>query len=1015
MDFFLYLFITIRNKRRVLELELFHLSGLLLLFLPLQLLNPLLSSNLTIMPSTSSSTSSSSVLTSSTSPGLKARMRKVLSKYKYKTSSPYKNENTYQQQNTCQNNTLPSIPISTVTSNSNANESLESLISSEDKDINVDEIDVDICINGGGPVGLFAAYLFLYQNRQLHQNQHFVRRLHTVYPVIEREDEDDEEDSINELKCEESFEEEDNKADQSESKTLHKNEKDFIDRKGKHTRLNQKSMNWMTMNQNLFDIPVLTNKSIRIFDKNPSRTNLSKALVLQSRTLELLYSCGLYSRFEPYFDRNAVLECHFFNLSPTLKVKVNAGLEHKSVIPYMAVIPQSETERILEEALWEEFGVKVERNMEMTDFVVESEINNLKKQKEISGVKCTYCKLQDFHVETKEKKKCLPSKLVVHAKFVLGCDGAHSFLRKRLGIEFEGEQIEGIFSMADVNLLVRENIENSLPITTFLETIENEEQKQEQKGEGEQESKEDRSIFDESKQNNNEKKELQEFVMKREGKALTPYNVSKSGSCLEIFLGFQGIAALFHMPKHGYSRIIVPNLEDFSSTKNSSSEDKTEKDPILIKVDKKISNHRNPTITNALSEQRQNDLYSNIHSFLKRHDNSFLSTNLEITDPTWITCFKIQERLASCYHNAKDSKPAEMAKRVFLCGDAAHVHSPLGGQGMNMGLGDVWNLTWKINYALYFLNNRNNKYIRPLISSEEEINRSSPFFGLTSSDTNNLQTVIDELLASYSIERRQVAQTILEGTTNGTKFIMYLTRLRIFIERQKKKSNFFFLFFFELFLRVLHMLLLYAVPFIFSPIIASSFSQLDIEYLSNCEEGSKKRKKSYLSAGQRVNTVGIVIKRNDKVGSQSIQRVSILRYLDTIHHLIVVFTECKRDATFTEKDFLEIANFPKVYARKMLFLDPNKQYSRNSSGEPLSFDGTYLCGSAATIISNRNEVLALRRIFGLPIHLNFLRQPKKRKPCPTFQPKQDNFSHEDIPFFFIIRPDGHLAYTNCIS
>ena len=34
--------------------------------------------------------------------------------------------------------------------------------------------------------------------------------------------------------------------------------------------------------------------------------------------------------------------------------------------------------------------------------------------------------------------------------------------------------------------------------------------------------------------------------------------------------------------------------------------------------------------------------------------------------------------------------------RVFLCGDAAHVHSPAGGQGMNTGLGDAFNLGWKL-------------------------------------------------------------------------------------------------------------------------------------------------------------------------------------------------------------------------------------------------------------------------------------------------------------------------------
>lgn len=56
----------------------------------------------------------------------------------------------------------------------------------------------------------------------------------------------------------------------------------------------------------------------------------------------------------------------------------------------------------------------------------------------------------------------------------------------------------------------------------------------------------------------------------------------------------------------------------------------------------------------------------------------------------WSTYFRIHHRCVTRMSQA----------RVFLAGDAAHIHSPFGGQGMNTGLQDAWNLAWKLDLAI---------------------------------------------------------------------------------------------------------------------------------------------------------------------------------------------------------------------------------------------------------------------------------------------------------------------------
>ena len=64
--------------------------------------------------------------------------------------------------------------------------------------------------------------------------------------------------------------------------------------------------------------------------------------------------------------------------------------------------------------------------------------------------------------------------------------------------------------------------------------------------------------------------------------------------------------------------------------------------------------------------------------------------NVRLYDPQWISAYRSHHRYASTFKEG----------RCFLAGDAAHIHSPVGAQGMNTGLQDAYNLAWKLALVL---------------------------------------------------------------------------------------------------------------------------------------------------------------------------------------------------------------------------------------------------------------------------------------------------------------------------
>jgi 2-polyprenyl-6-methoxyphenol hydroxylase-like FAD-dependent oxidoreductase len=63
---------------------------------------------------------------------------------------------------------------------------------------------------------------------------------------------------------------------------------------------------------------------------------------------------------------------------------------------------------------------------------------------------------------------------------------------------------------------------------------------------------------------------------------------------------------------------------------------------------------------------------------------------IEVEKVNWFSTYHVHHRVAEGFRRG----------RVFLLGDAAHIHSPVGGQGMNTGIGDAVNLGWKLAAAL---------------------------------------------------------------------------------------------------------------------------------------------------------------------------------------------------------------------------------------------------------------------------------------------------------------------------
>jgi 2-polyprenyl-6-methoxyphenol hydroxylase-like FAD-dependent oxidoreductase len=161
----------------------------------------------------------------------------------------------------------------------------------------------------------------------------------------------------------------------------------------------------------------------RIVDQNAARTDKSKALVLWSRSLEILDGLGGAGPFVA-----AGMRAHGASLYAEGRRLVHALLDDvDSPYPFALMIPQSETERVLEETL-AAHGVRVERRVELTALDAGG-----------TGVETTL-----RHADGGEEP--------VRSGWLVACDGAHSTVRHQLGLEFAGNVEPNDWILADVEV-----------------------------------------------------------------------------------------------------------------------------------------------------------------------------------------------------------------------------------------------------------------------------------------------------------------------------------------------------------------------------------------------------------------------------------------------------------------------------------------------------------------------------------------------------------------------------------
>ncbi|AKK30660.1 FAD-dependent monooxygenase [Mycobacterium sp. EPa45] len=295
----------------------------------------------------------------------------------------------------------------------------------------------------------------------------------------------------------------------------------------------------------------------RIIDRAPEPATTSRALVVQPRTLEIFDDLGVIEQAVAAGTSASELTIVFADKTMNLDFAGQlAGPQNHTTYPGPRTLSQHDTERILTDLLTSH-GISIERGVALTDLV------------------------QDGDTAIASLRRADGSTESVRCQWVVGCDGAHSAVRKASGIPFSGDTYRDEFIMADAEL---------------------------------------------------------------------DWKLPHGG--LYGFPSPAGIFAAFSMPGTNRYRIFG-NFPPQSEGPSAEYSEPTH-DEFQAMVDERVP---------------------------------FPAT---VVREFWVTRYRVHSRTVPRYRDG----------RILLVGDAAHVHSPAGAQGMNTGIQDAYNLGWKLAFVL---------------------------------------------------------------------------------------------------------------------------------------------------------------------------------------------------------------------------------------------------------------------------------------------------------------------------